>query len=143
VGKGRFRYWDCFDDVQVSDTFCGLFYDMGVSNADSEIRGSVAPAIAIAFYQADTIARIYSNLGYLIPILTVLCLPIMPRAKYLQTLILNTIGICIGSVCLHSHFSVSLANNLKQVRSTFGDLVSNTSKTSHPTTRNTINRNNL
>ena len=60
-------------------------------------RGSLAPTIAIAWYQSDNIAEIYQTLGYLVPIISVLSLAIMPRAKYIQTLILNTLGICIGS----------------------------------------------
>lgn len=42
-------------------------------------------------------AAYFSTLGYLVPIISVLCVCIMPRAKYIQTIILNTIGICIGS----------------------------------------------
>lgn len=52
----------------------------------------------IAIYQTDAIAEIFSTLGYLVPIITVLAVPIMPRAKFIQTMILNTLGICIGSV---------------------------------------------
>ncbi|TVY78574.1 Uncharacterized protein LSUE1_G003688 [Lachnellula suecica] len=60
-------------------------------------KGSVAPTIGIAIYQADSVAATFATLGYLVPIITVICLPIMPRAKYLQTIILNLVGICIGS----------------------------------------------
>ncbi|TVY38822.1 Uncharacterized protein LSUB1_G004247 [Lachnellula subtilissima] len=60
-------------------------------------KGSVAPAIGIAFYQADGVAKTYSTIGYLVPIVTVLSMPIMPRAKYFQTITLNLIGICIGA----------------------------------------------
>ncbi|CZS95803.1 uncharacterized protein RAG0_05328 [Rhynchosporium agropyri] len=60
-------------------------------------KGSVAPTIGIAFYQADSVARTFSTLGYLVPIITVLAVAIMPRAKFIQTMILNTFGICIGS----------------------------------------------
>jgi len=52
----------------------------------------------IAFYQADAVAKTYAALGYLVPILTVLCVTIMPRAKFIQTIVLNTISVCIGSV---------------------------------------------
>jgi hypothetical protein len=60
-------------------------------------RGSLAPTIAIAWYQSDDIAEIYTTLGYLVPIISVLSMSIMPRAKYIQTLILNITGVCIGS----------------------------------------------
>lgn len=44
-------------------------------------KGALAPTIALAMYQAPSIAAIYSTLGYLVAIMTVLSLPIMPRAK--------------------------------------------------------------
>ena len=66
-------------------------------NADIPNRGSLAPTIAVAWYQSTDIADIYSSLGYLVPIITVLSLALTPRAKYIQTLILNMVGICIGS----------------------------------------------
>ena len=53
---------------------------------------------AIAFYQADSVAETYTTLGYLVSIVSVLGMPIMPRAKFIQTLLLNILGICIGSV---------------------------------------------
>ncbi|KAH8599866.1 hypothetical protein B0O99DRAFT_564613 [Bisporella sp. PMI_857] len=59
-------------------------------------KGSVAPTIAIAFYQADSVSVLYGNLGYLVAIICVLSVPIMPRAKFIQTVVLNTIGVCIG-----------------------------------------------
>jgi hypothetical protein len=46
---------------------------------------------------SDDIAEIYTTIGYLVPIISVLSLAIMPRAKYIQTLLLNTVGICVGS----------------------------------------------
>jgi hypothetical protein len=36
------------------------------------LRGSIAPIIAIAWYQSTDIAEIYTTLGYLVPILSVL-----------------------------------------------------------------------
>lgn len=51
----------------------------------------------IAFYQADSVAKTFSTFGFLVPIITVLAIAIMPRAKFLQTMMLNTLGICIGS----------------------------------------------
>ncbi|KAL3423247.1 hypothetical protein PVAG01_04994 [Phlyctema vagabunda] len=60
-------------------------------------KGSVPPLIGIAFYQADSVAATFTSLGYLVPIITVLCMAIMPRAKYFQTLVLNIFGICIGA----------------------------------------------
>ncbi|CAG8956608.1 hypothetical protein HYFRA_00011919 [Hymenoscyphus fraxineus] len=60
-------------------------------------KGSVAPMIGIAFYEADSVVDTFGTLGYLVAIIAVLCFPIMPRAKYTQTLVLNTLAICVGS----------------------------------------------
>ncbi|RDL39937.1 Uncharacterized protein BP5553_04277 [Venustampulla echinocandica] len=61
------------------------------------LKGSIAPAIGVAFYQADSVARTFATLGYLVPIISILSISIMPRAKFFQTLILNVLGVCIGS----------------------------------------------
>ncbi|KAG4030892.1 hypothetical protein MFRU_010g00260 [Monilinia fructicola] len=60
-------------------------------------KGSVAPTISIAFYEADSVSKTYTTLGYLVAIISVLSLPFMPRAKFFQTMILNVFAICIGS----------------------------------------------
>ncbi|KAI9648995.1 hypothetical protein NHQ30_001561 [Ciborinia camelliae] len=60
-------------------------------------KGSVAPAIAIAFYEANSVAKTFTTLGYLIAIISVLSMPIMPRAKFFQTMILNLLAVCIAA----------------------------------------------
>ena len=83
-------------------------------------KGAIAPTIALAIYQATSVAKIYSTLGYLVAIMSVLSMPIMPRSKFvslgsqflfcplvhltnfapsrfIQNLFLDLIGICIGS----------------------------------------------
>lgn len=70
---------------------------LDIGTAMMMLKGSLAPTIAVAFYQSDSVASTYSTLGYLVPIISVLSIPIMPRAKFFQTLILNIIGICAGS----------------------------------------------
>ncbi|KAF7909581.1 uncharacterized protein EAF01_003299 [Botrytis porri] len=60
-------------------------------------KGSVAPTIAIAFYESDSVSQTYTTLGYLVAIVCVISLPIMPRAKFFQTMILNVIAVCIGA----------------------------------------------
>ena len=44
-------------------------------------KGAIAPTIALAIYQAHSIAKIYSTLGYLVAIMSILSMPIMPRSK--------------------------------------------------------------
>ncbi|KAK6594715.1 hypothetical protein H4I96_10446 [Botrytis cinerea] len=50
-----------------------------------------------AFYESNSVAQTYTTLGYLVAIICVISLPIMPRAKFFQTMILNLIAVCIGA----------------------------------------------
>jgi hypothetical protein len=60
-------------------------------------KGSVAPTIAIAMYQSPVVAAKYTTLGYLTAIMAILGFPIMPRGKFIQTMSLNVIGVCLGA----------------------------------------------
>ncbi|KAK3045814.1 hypothetical protein LTS18_013579, partial [Coniosporium uncinatum] len=60
-------------------------------------KGALPPTIAIAIYQSDGFAQEYSTLGYLVAIISLLGMAIMPRAKFIQTMILNLFSICIGA----------------------------------------------
>ncbi|OBT57952.1 hypothetical protein VE04_03041 [Pseudogymnoascus sp. 24MN13] len=71
--------------------------DLDIGTLMMMFKGSLAPIVAVAWYESLDIAKIFTTLGYLVPVITVLSISIMPRAKYIQTLILNTIGICLGS----------------------------------------------
>ncbi|KAL8869182.1 MAG: hypothetical protein Q9174_004462 [Haloplaca sp. 1 TL-2023] len=59
-------------------------------------KGALAPTISIALYQSTGFADTYSTLGYLVAIMSVLSFVIMPRAKFVQTMFFNIIGILIG-----------------------------------------------
>lgn len=60
-------------------------------------KGSLPPIICISIYQANSISSIAPTLGYLMPIISVLSLAILPRGKYMQNLLLNTMMACIGA----------------------------------------------
>ncbi|KAI4203065.1 MAG: hypothetical protein LQ350_002113 [Teloschistes chrysophthalmus] len=60
-------------------------------------KGALPPTIAIALFQNTGFANTYSTLGYLVAIMSILSFAIMPRAKFVQTMFFNIIGICIGS----------------------------------------------
>ena len=60
-------------------------------------KGALPPTIALAVYQVSAFAAIYSTLGYLVAIMSVLSLCILPRSKFIQTMLLNVIGVCIGA----------------------------------------------
>ncbi|KAK6434592.1 hypothetical protein LTR95_009221 [Oleoguttula sp. CCFEE 5521] len=61
------------------------------------VKGSLPPTIAIAIYQAPAVAAHYSTLGYLMAIFSVLGMAIMPRGKFIQTMSLNVLAICVGA----------------------------------------------
>lgn len=63
----------------------------------SMFKGSVAPIIALAIYQATSVMQQLKTLGYLVGIISVLSLAVMPRGKYFQTMILNCLFCGVGS----------------------------------------------
>src|SRR5205809_828797 len=48
-------------------------------------------------YQSDKVASIYGTQGYLVGVSSVYGLAILPRAKFMQHIIICTLGICFGS----------------------------------------------
>lgn len=61
------------------------------------LKGAVAPTIGLAMFQADAVAEYFATIGYLVGIITVLAMPIMPRGKFLQGIVLNVLGVSIGA----------------------------------------------
>ena len=61
------------------------------------VKGSIPPTIAIAMYQSKGVEDVYQTLGYLVAIASILAFCIMPRAKFMQNLVLNTFAICVGA----------------------------------------------
>lgn len=60
-------------------------------------KGALAPTISLAAYQATDFAEIYTTLGYLVGIISILSFAIMPRAKFLQTWIYNVLSACLSA----------------------------------------------
>ncbi|KNG52773.1 mfs transporter [Stemphylium lycopersici] len=60
-------------------------------------KAALPPTICLAMYQSTLLAQTYSTLGYLTAIISIISFCIMPRAKYIQTLIMNLLATCIGS----------------------------------------------
>lgn len=60
-------------------------------------KGSLPPTIAIALYENTAFAMNFLTAGYLVAIMSVLSSAIMPRAKFIQTMVINIIGVCIGA----------------------------------------------
>lgn len=64
-------------------------------------RAGLPPAIALAMYRSDDVSQTYGTLGFLVAIISILGFCIMPRAKFIQTMIVNLISTCLGAgVCM-------------------------------------------
>ncbi|KAK3213505.1 hypothetical protein GRF29_28g106573 [Pseudopithomyces chartarum] len=61
------------------------------------LKGGLPPIIALSIYQSTSVASTFSTLGYLTAIVSILGFAIMPRAKFLQTMSINLLAICLGS----------------------------------------------
>ncbi|KAE9984928.1 hypothetical protein EG328_008126 [Venturia inaequalis] len=71
--------------------------DMDVPTLLTMMKGGLPPAISMAMYQADAVASTYSTLGYLVAIISIISFCIMPRAKFIQTMMINVFAICLGA----------------------------------------------
>ncbi|KAK4546297.1 hypothetical protein LTR36_001974 [Oleoguttula mirabilis] len=60
-------------------------------------KGALAPTIAISAYQATSYADTFTTIGYLVGITSILALPIQPRAKFIQTMLINILATCLGA----------------------------------------------
>jgi hypothetical protein len=60
-------------------------------------KAALPPTIALSMYQATAVAQVYTTLGYLTAIISILGFCIMPRAKFIQTMTMNILGTCVGS----------------------------------------------
>jgi hypothetical protein len=56
------------------------------------IKGGLAPVISLAALRSTTFAEKYSTLGYLVAIMSLLGFAIMPRAKFIQSMVLNIVS---------------------------------------------------
>lgn len=61
------------------------------------LKGAIPPTISLAIYQATPVANTFSTLGYLVAVMSILSFSILPRAKFIQTMSLNILGILLGS----------------------------------------------
>ncbi|KAF2138664.1 uncharacterized protein K452DRAFT_233796 [Aplosporella prunicola CBS 121167] len=60
-------------------------------------KGALPPTICLSIYQNTAVADVYTTLGYLMGIVSILGFAIMPRGKFLQTMILNVISTCFAT----------------------------------------------
>lgn len=63
-------------------------------------KGALAPTIAVALFQADSFASHFSTVGYLVGITSILSIVIQPRAKFLQTMLVNVFFVCFAAACV-------------------------------------------
>ncbi|KAI0874439.1 hypothetical protein GGS24DRAFT_346831 [Hypoxylon argillaceum] len=77
----------------------GLLAKLGLDapTLTAMFKGALAPVIGLAIYQSDAIAREFTNFGYLVGIISVLSLSVLPRGKFVQTLVFNLIFLSVGA----------------------------------------------
>ncbi|KAJ9293207.1 hypothetical protein DTO271G3_7930 [Paecilomyces variotii] len=61
------------------------------------MKGAIPPTVSVAIYQSNSVADTYTTLGYLIAIVSIMGFCILPRAKFIQMLIFNTLAVCVGT----------------------------------------------
>lgn len=60
-------------------------------------KGALTPTIVLAAYQSNAWAYQYTTLGYLIGVMTQLSIVIQPRAKFIQTMVVQVLLICLAA----------------------------------------------
>lgn len=63
----------------------------------SMFKASIAPVISLAIFQAPAVRDLLSTLGYLTGIISILALSLLPRGKFIQSMVLNVVCAAIGS----------------------------------------------
>ncbi|KAJ4290206.1 hypothetical protein N0V90_010421 [Kalmusia sp. IMI 367209] len=71
--------------------------DLDVPTVLMMMKAGLPPTIALAMFQSTDVADTYATIGYLMAIISILGFCIMPRAKFIQTMIGNVISICVAS----------------------------------------------
>ncbi|OJJ50794.1 hypothetical protein ASPZODRAFT_148204 [Penicilliopsis zonata CBS 506.65] len=61
------------------------------------MKGGLAPTIAVSIYQTEAISSEYTTVGYLVAIISILGFAIMPRAKFIQMLVLDILFVCLAA----------------------------------------------
>ena len=51
-------------------------------------------------FQSSSVAKIYTTLGYLVSIMAFFSFATQPRARFVQTMILNVFGVCLSAACM-------------------------------------------
>ncbi|RDW64418.1 MFS transporter [Aspergillus mulundensis] len=60
-------------------------------------KGSLPMTISLAIYQSGLIANRYTTVGYIMAMIAFFSMALLPRAKYLEGLVLNILATCLGS----------------------------------------------
>ncbi|CAK7266042.1 hypothetical protein SEPCBS119000_001818 [Sporothrix epigloea] len=72
---------------------------IGLDNATLKLllKGSLPPVIGVGITQSTGFSEAYTTVGYLVPVVTVICVAVMPRGKFIQTFTLNVLSLSIGA----------------------------------------------
>lgn len=61
------------------------------------VKGALPTTIALAAYEGEAFSEVYTNLGYLVAIISHLTMAIQPRAKFMQSMLISVLFTCAGS----------------------------------------------
>ncbi|OQU98700.1 hypothetical protein CLAIMM_04444 [Cladophialophora immunda] len=74
--------------------------DLDFETVKMMAKGALPPAIAAAMNQSNSVSRIYTTLGYLVSIMAFFSFATQPRARFVQTMTLNILGVCLSAAVM-------------------------------------------
>ncbi|KAJ9614466.1 hypothetical protein H2200_002603 [Cladophialophora chaetospira] len=76
------------------------WFDLDLETMKMMAKGALPPAIAAAINQSNSVAQIYTTLGYLVSIMAFFSFAAQPRARFVQTMTLNILGVCLSAAVM-------------------------------------------
>lgn len=61
------------------------------------MKGALPPTICLAIYEADSAAAEFGTVGYLMATISILGFAIMPRARFIQMMVLDVLAVCFAA----------------------------------------------
>ncbi|OAP65161.1 hypothetical protein AYL99_01133 [Fonsecaea erecta] len=74
--------------------------DLDLETVKMMAKGALPPAIAAAMNQSSSVAHFYTSLGYLVSIMSFFSFATQPRARFVQTMLLNVFGVCLSAAVM-------------------------------------------
>ncbi|KAH8893538.1 hypothetical protein GQ53DRAFT_805683 [Thozetella sp. PMI_491] len=65
--------------------------------AKQSFKAALAPTVGLAILQSSVVTGYFTNVGYLMPIASIFAVPMLPRARFMQGLAVNTVLVCLSA----------------------------------------------